>query len=195
MGAIKSLVFFFKRRRRHTRYMGDWSSDVCSSDLKGDNFLEKVPATNAPGQIFSAQWFIRRASPVMKDRPPYYSGETGRENFRRVIPGIASNLGRIFLCWALTICFAIAFSFYCSSDHSANDCKHLAWVASYGSFSERVSRGSRPLFFIFRGCDLRWWRDCRITGPRADITRSDVDDLNPQADDGSQPPIHCGGGF
>src|ERR1017187_10615713 len=24
---------FFSRRRRHTRYIGDWSSDVCSSDL------------------------------------------------------------------------------------------------------------------------------------------------------------------
>src|SRR5437763_15037784 len=27
------LVFFFSSRRRHTRYIGDWSSDVCSSDL------------------------------------------------------------------------------------------------------------------------------------------------------------------
>src|SRR5437762_8911145 len=27
--------FFFSSRRRHTRYIGDWSSDVCSSDLTG----------------------------------------------------------------------------------------------------------------------------------------------------------------
>src|ERR1017187_2390721 len=26
-------LFFFSSRRRHTRYIGDWSSDVCSSDL------------------------------------------------------------------------------------------------------------------------------------------------------------------
>src|SRR5256885_13311480 len=26
-------VFFFSSRRRHTRLQGDWSSDVCSSDL------------------------------------------------------------------------------------------------------------------------------------------------------------------
>src|SRR5256885_10319487 len=26
--------FFFSSRRRHTRLQGDWSSDVCSSDLK-----------------------------------------------------------------------------------------------------------------------------------------------------------------
>src|SRR5436190_14878984 len=27
------LVFFFSSRRRHTRSLCDWSSDVCSSDL------------------------------------------------------------------------------------------------------------------------------------------------------------------
>src|SRR5690606_40092670 len=28
--------FFFSSRRRHTRFSRDWSSDVCSSDLKWD---------------------------------------------------------------------------------------------------------------------------------------------------------------
>src|SRR5713226_10091963 len=27
------VFFFFSSRRRHTRWTGDWSSDVCSSDL------------------------------------------------------------------------------------------------------------------------------------------------------------------
>src|SRR6266566_7420930 len=30
---VNSYVFFFSSRRRHTRLQGDWSSDVCSSDL------------------------------------------------------------------------------------------------------------------------------------------------------------------
>src|SRR2546426_4502973 len=33
--------FFFSSRRRHTRLQGDWSSDVCSSDL-GSAFEEHV---------------------------------------------------------------------------------------------------------------------------------------------------------
>src|SRR5437764_7240883 len=33
--------FFFSSRRRHTRYIGDWSSDVCSSDL-GFPFIIEV---------------------------------------------------------------------------------------------------------------------------------------------------------
>src|SRR5437763_13108821 len=35
------MSFFFSSRRRHTRYIGDWSSDVCSSDLF--NKLLKLP--------------------------------------------------------------------------------------------------------------------------------------------------------
>src|SRR5260370_30716443 len=29
-----SFIFFFSSRRRHTRFKCDWSSDVCSSDLR-----------------------------------------------------------------------------------------------------------------------------------------------------------------
>src|SRR5258706_12029482 len=32
------LFFFFSSRRRHTRLVSDWSSDVCSSDL--DSFFQ-----------------------------------------------------------------------------------------------------------------------------------------------------------
>src|SRR5205807_7733472 len=33
LGGAYSVLFFFSSRRRHTRLQGDWSSDVCSSDL------------------------------------------------------------------------------------------------------------------------------------------------------------------
>src|SRR5204862_2635912 len=52
-GKVKVLpVFFFSSRRRHTRSLRDWSSDVCSSDLNGDaraalNLLE-LSAAAAP---------------------------------------------------------------------------------------------------------------------------------------------------
>src|SRR5690348_17992470 len=32
---VVALLFFFSSRRLHTRWTGDWSSDVCSSDLPG----------------------------------------------------------------------------------------------------------------------------------------------------------------
>src|SRR3712207_8700111 len=36
--------FFFSSRRRHTRYWRDWSSDVCSSDLRA-TFTEYTAPT------------------------------------------------------------------------------------------------------------------------------------------------------
>src|SRR5256885_7992066 len=43
--------FFFSSRRRHTRLQGDWSSDVCSSDLMmsaGPGTVERLRLT-VPG--------------------------------------------------------------------------------------------------------------------------------------------------
>src|SRR3712207_8264637 len=45
-------IFFFSSRRRHTRYWRDWSSDVCSSDLRDLAWF-------APGgaQLDTGDWF------------------------------------------------------------------------------------------------------------------------------------------
>src|SRR5205814_8510446 len=37
--------FFFSSRRRHTRCLSDWSSDVCSSDLLALAILERLAQT------------------------------------------------------------------------------------------------------------------------------------------------------
>src|SRR2546426_8410908 len=37
---VYRLFFFFSSRRRHTRLQGDWSSDVCSSDLPARELVE-----------------------------------------------------------------------------------------------------------------------------------------------------------
>src|SRR5256885_7193546 len=46
-GWLNSNFFFFSSRRRHTILQGDWSSDVCSSDLtkKILDKLSEKPAT------------------------------------------------------------------------------------------------------------------------------------------------------
>src|SRR5256886_7178668 len=43
------IFFFFSSRRRHTRFDCDWSSDVCSSDLK-----KQFKITDTENQIFHA---------------------------------------------------------------------------------------------------------------------------------------------
>src|SRR5690348_17994224 len=46
-GRCLFLFFFFSSRRRHTRWTGDWSSDVCSSDL-----LVSLADTNNAYDVF-----------------------------------------------------------------------------------------------------------------------------------------------
>src|SRR5690349_15574576 len=47
------IFFFFSSRRRHTRSLRDWSSDVCSSDLKIGPLLQvtqrmlQIPASRS----------------------------------------------------------------------------------------------------------------------------------------------------
>src|SRR2546430_11458817 len=43
------VIFFFSSRRRHTRFDCDWSSDVCSSDLRN---MPLVPPHVPPFQVF-----------------------------------------------------------------------------------------------------------------------------------------------
>src|SRR2546426_9185696 len=40
MSRFNGFLFFFSSRRRHTRLQGDWSSDVCSSDLRHHPAIE-----------------------------------------------------------------------------------------------------------------------------------------------------------
>src|SRR5688500_20269354 len=63
-------VLFFSSRRRHTILQGDWSSDVCSSDLwmaaGGDlaELVQRIPEP-AAARIAGAQYYwIRHAHPV-----------------------------------------------------------------------------------------------------------------------------------
>src|SRR5438034_9268115 len=46
-----SHIFFFSSRRRHTRSLCDWSSDVCSSDLPRPHLATGVPLS---GGVFSS---------------------------------------------------------------------------------------------------------------------------------------------
>src|SRR5256885_4703547 len=47
--------FFFSSRRRHTRLQGDWSSDVCSSDLG--------PKGLRPRRVGAALFFFKESVP------------------------------------------------------------------------------------------------------------------------------------
>src|SRR6266516_6289324 len=60
--------FFFSSRRRHTRSYGDWSSDVCSSDLEllGGGSRERavvVVVEDDPGYLKALVRTLQREAP------------------------------------------------------------------------------------------------------------------------------------
>src|SRR5256885_4205922 len=58
--SVYFFFFFFSSRRRHTRLQGDWSSDVCSSDLAGCLVARGAPASSA-GLLGAKARHARRA--------------------------------------------------------------------------------------------------------------------------------------
>src|SRR5437879_13912617 len=70
--ALWQQLFFFSSRRRHTRYIGDWSSDVCSSDLGG----------GVGGGLYHSQtnttWFIHEPGLVVLAPGTVYRSEERR---------------------------------------------------------------------------------------------------------------------
>src|SRR5207253_7970205 len=59
---VSVVFFFFSSRRRHTRWPRDWSSDVCSSDLRDemktprDEELAKAEAVHAEAVALRDQY-------------------------------------------------------------------------------------------------------------------------------------------
>src|SRR6266481_10133633 len=52
---VDAWLFFFSSRRRHTRWNCDWSSDVCSSDLRAGRKVRTADAGVARGGPFVGQ--------------------------------------------------------------------------------------------------------------------------------------------
>src|SRR5437763_1263552 len=48
------MLFFFSSRRRHTRYIGDWSSDVCSSDLDSGDWRTNATAAGVYTRVLKS---------------------------------------------------------------------------------------------------------------------------------------------
>src|SRR5256885_13914569 len=76
------VFFFFSSRRRHTRLQGDWSSDVCSSDL-----LEKLTylARGADAVVF--------AGSLPRDVDDAFYAEAIRELNRRNVRTVLDSEG------------------------------------------------------------------------------------------------------
>src|SRR5258705_1212524 len=100
--AVFSLIFFFfSSRRRHTRCLSDWSSDVCSSDLGcaivryfdgGLNLRELDQAASALAHALQARGFAAgdRLALYTQNNPAFVIGLVAAWK----LGGIAVQIGR-----------------------------------------------------------------------------------------------------
>src|SRR5437762_14016201 len=75
-------MFFFSSRRRHTRYIGDWSSDVCSSDMLGAAYLAVEPERGVQVMITTFQLPEGLSQPEREGLRTQFASERSEE--RRV---------------------------------------------------------------------------------------------------------------
>src|SRR5256885_3995296 len=85
--------FFFSSRRRHTRLQGDWSSDVCSSDLgrrrsSAPSSLEEAARPSSlkflPGSRRYSTWGAGEFPPFPHAIRCFIAGGVARSEERRV---------------------------------------------------------------------------------------------------------------
>src|SRR5438045_9410499 len=69
-------IFFFSSRRRHTRCLSDWSSDVCSSDLR---VVLRLGRSHDQPRVADAD-----GGPDRQERDSYHPPTVNRSEERRV---------------------------------------------------------------------------------------------------------------
>src|SRR5690349_24383637 len=82
-------MFFFSSRRRHTRSLRDWSSDVCSSDLSEPTACtaSRCPRATPPRERAQTHSGSQRASAAL-----FVRSRSGRRSEERRV-GIGSGFG------------------------------------------------------------------------------------------------------
>src|SRR5256885_9339456 len=84
------VFFFFSSRRRHTRLQGDWSSDVCSSDLEKPRSLNNWAAACSTAWRLASRCCSRSGVPLQGE-----STEGAARPLPARVPGL--GLGRVLV--------------------------------------------------------------------------------------------------
>src|SRR5256885_16991910 len=86
-------LFFFSSRRRHTRLQGDWSSDVCSSDLAvARDQGRKAEAISRPS-LLGGGWLACACWRLAK---PVEPGDENDDHHRRRVTTQSCKSGGVF---------------------------------------------------------------------------------------------------
>src|SRR3990172_11996633 len=178
MELVVGVLFFFKRRRRHTRCSRDWSSDVCSSDLPDAAFVEftcvtHIGAVHATRDAFTTTTTISEHSKItwlnacytltnLNYLPKHFvsnyelittvwsKGPTSSDLFPICTTYSNTSHLNLDLIWRYDCRFLTILEFNCSCPRDYSDCFHLSLLnIRYFSF---VSYQIRLITLSFRYC-------------------------------------------
>src|SRR2546426_6601322 len=112
-----SCFFFFSSRRRHTRLQGDWSSDVCSSDLEPDD-LQKgpLPPSRPDEEQGAGSGTLREAAEAAE-----------REAIRASLEAVGGNRREA----AKRLGVSLRTLFYKMERYGLGECKNLHWHSGF----------------------------------------------------------------
>src|SRR5205807_4543899 len=85
-------LFFFSSRRRHTRLQGDWSSDVCSSDLYQSTELLLWARFTRPG--IEDYHMAKKSKQAKKSKPKKAKIDPVPKGFRTVTRSEERRVGK-----------------------------------------------------------------------------------------------------
>src|SRR2546426_11380567 len=158
--SFASFFFFFSSRRRHTRLQGDWSSDVCSSDLVAkfnDQLTVLQNFTGDPGDpektlkrvgtAFGGTAIFRSIETTLRDLRP----RAGRKGILVVSDGLDNDIERggsvfqaLYLQDLLRLCFRAGSTVYGVRPGMSA----LSWLPFEGFVEETGGR------LLYTGSDL-----------------------------------------
>src|SRR6266480_4575962 len=93
--------FFFSSRRRHTRLTCDWSSDVCSSDLRAVYDFVRALTRPYPGAFSSLdgrRWTVWHAARIPTADGTGHSGGTPGAVLGPVVSPLEAACGQLVAC-------------------------------------------------------------------------------------------------
>src|SRR5690349_25074628 len=102
---LREIIFFFSSRRRHTRSLRDWSSDVCSSDLLIHHGLPLVDKPARVDEVEDQRSEERRVGKECRSRwsPYHYKKKTLKFSvdfyflLKDILPGYSISFVSFFI--------------------------------------------------------------------------------------------------
>src|ERR1039457_2342493 len=167
MFIVVFFFFFFSSRRRHTRLQGDWSSDVCSSDLEPFRNSERSACRRSPSTSLCRHLSHIRMVPFAHDLfigCPWIAGHPAQHihhhGMQRAPATLRTQAGQILPVAFLLFELDRAPDLGCRPPHLAPPATNVRTSSGVATRSRSAARAFSYKSFASRASrtELGWWQ-------------------------------------